>query len=116
MILTCVALSNVGVGPVIFAQRIIDFAKLVAAVNWVAEVLVCQILPISYACRFQRPSFCGKPYADCPPAPCSFLAAPRHACQLAAIFWSVGVHFNDAGMRKYVRSIRGVAMFFANRF
>ena len=38
-------LLNVGVDPVILAKRILDFAKLVAAVNWVAEVLVCQVLP-----------------------------------------------------------------------
>ena len=37
-------LSNVGVVPVMLAKRIIDFAKLVAAVNSVAEVLVCQVL------------------------------------------------------------------------
>ena len=34
-------MSNVGVDPVMLAKRIIDFAKLVAAVNSVVEVLVC---------------------------------------------------------------------------
>ena len=91
-------LSNVGVDPVILARRGIDFAKLFVAVNSVSEVLVCQVLPrvlvratgISDACPFQRRSFYGKPYAGCldhRPAPYSLLAAPRHARQLAAIFF-----------------------------
>ena len=45
-------LSPPNVDPVNLAKRIMDFAKLVAAVDSVAEVVVCQVLP----CVMVRPT------------------------------------------------------------
>ena len=123
-------LSNVGVDPVMLAKRIIDFAKLVAAVNSVAEVLVCQVLPRVLVrptgrtrfptrvdfndARFMVNRTLAALTADLP-----HIHYWRHRGMHAnwqQYFDRFGVHLNDAGMRKYVRSIRGAAMFAADRF
>ena len=119
-------LSNVGVDPVILAKRITDYAKLVAAVNSVAEVLVCQVLPRVLVRPTGRTRFPTRiDFNDARFVVNRTLAAftadlPqihywRHR-GMHANWHRFGVHLNDAGMRKYVRSIRGAAMFAADRF
>ena len=123
-------LSSVGVDPVMLAKRITDFAKLVAAVNSVAEVLVCQVLPRVLVrptrrtrcptrvdfndARFVVNRTLAALTADLPHIHC-WRHRGMHA-NWQQYFDRFGVHLNDAGMRKYVRSIRGAAMFAADRF
>ena len=119
-------LSNVGVDPVILAKWIIYFA----AVNSVAEVLVCQVLPRVLVRPTGRTRFPTRvDFNDARFVVNRTLAALtadlphnhywRHRgmhTNWQQYFDWFGVHLNDAGMRKYVRSIRGAAMFVADRF
>ena len=123
-------LSTSHVDPVNLAKRIVDFAKLVAAVDSVAEVVVCQVLPRvivrpTVRSRFQtRADFNSARFMvnrtlDALTTDLPHVHYWRH-CGMHAnwpqYFDRFGVHLNDAGMRKYVRSVRGAALFVAHQF
>ena len=115
-------LSASHVDPVNLAKRIVDFAKLVAAVDSVAEVVVCRPTGRS---RFQtRADFNSARFVvnrtlDALTTYLLHVHYWRHRGMHAnwpQYFDRFGVHLNDAGMRKYVRSVRGAAMFVAHQF
>ena len=108
--------------PVMLSKRIIDFAKLVAAVNSVAEVLVCQVLPrvlvqptggTRFPTRvdFSDACFVVNRTLAALTADLSHIHYWRHRGMHAnwqQYFDRFGVHLNDACMHKYVCSIRGI--------
>ena len=123
-------LSASHVDPVNLAKRIVDFAKLVAAVDSVAEVVVCQVLPrvmvrptgrsrFQTRADFNSARFVVNRTLDVLTTDLPHVHYWRHRGMHAnwpQYFDRFGVHLNDAGMRKYVRSVRGAAMFVANQF
>ena len=123
-------LSLAGVDPSRLASRIVALAQRVLAVASVSEVVLCQVMPRvavrptgprRYAPRadFNDARFVVNRTLDALTSDLPHIHYWRHRGMHAnweQYFDSCGVHLNEVGMRKYVRSIRGAALFAAKQW
>ncbi|KAI0208530.1 hypothetical protein LSAT2_006793 [Lamellibrachia satsuma] len=114
----------VGADLVNLAKRIVDFAKLVAAIDSVAEVIVCQVLPrvmvrptgrsrFPTRADFNSARFVVNRTLDALTTDLPHVHYWQHRGMHAnwpQYFDRFGVHLDDAGMRKYMRNVRGAAI------